>query len=170
MPWRCHWPWSAVVGAIRRPRPSMSQYLRQRRRLKRLLLLLRVRWRRLLPAKRRRLSRHRSQPCGPLWKTRTVHSPYTQDAHKLWCIRFWRRSASTRGVDIRVKYAGSATTAAMILEEGDNTPADVVFLQDPGSLGALSSAGMLDQIPQETLDKVDPRFRARGGEWVGTLG
>ena len=34
-------------------------------------------------------------------------------------------------VDIRVKYAGSASTAATLMEEGDNTPADVVFLQDP---------------------------------------
>lgn len=74
------------------------------------------------------------------------------------------------GVDIKVKYGGSASMAATILEEGDNTPADVVFLQDPGSLGALSAAGMLDQIPQESLDKVDPRFRARGGEWIGTSG
>ena len=74
------------------------------------------------------------------------------------------------GVDIRVKYSGSASTAVTILEEGDNTPADVVFLQDPGALGALASAGMLDQLPQETLDRVDPRFRARGGEWIGTSG
>ncbi len=74
------------------------------------------------------------------------------------------------GIDIRVKYAGSASTAATLLEEGDNSSADVVFLQDPGSLGSLSAAGMLGKIPQETLDKVDARFRAHGGEWVGTSG
>ena len=74
------------------------------------------------------------------------------------------------GVAIRVKYGGSGATAITILEEGDNTPADVVFLQDPGSLGALASAGALDQLPQEILNKVDPRFRARSGEWVGTSG
>ena len=33
------------------------------------------------------------------------------------------------GVDIRVKYAWSSSTAATLLEEGDNTPADVVFLE-----------------------------------------
>ena len=74
------------------------------------------------------------------------------------------------GVDIRVKYAGSASTAATLLEEGDNTPADVVFLQDPGSLGSLGANGMLADLPQETLDKVDPRLRDPNGRWVGTSG
>lgn len=74
------------------------------------------------------------------------------------------------GVDIRVKYASSASTAATLLEEGDNTPADVVFLQDPGSLGSLASAGMLADLPRETLDKVDSRLRDPNGRWVGTSG
>ena len=76
---------------------------------------------------------------------------------------------STR-VDIRVKYGGSASTAATLLEEGDNTPADVVFLQDPGSLGSLAASGMLADLPQDTLDKVDPRLRDPNGQWVGTSG
>ena len=74
------------------------------------------------------------------------------------------------GVDIQVKYAGSASTAVTLLEEGDNTPADVVFLQDPGSLGSLAAEGMLADLPQETLDKVDPRFRDPNGRWIGTSG
>ena len=74
------------------------------------------------------------------------------------------------GIDIRVKYAGSASTAATLLEEGDNTPADVVFLQDPGSLGSLAVEGMLTDLPQETLDKVDPRLRDPNGRWIGTSG
>ena len=74
------------------------------------------------------------------------------------------------GVDIRVKYAGSASTAATLLEEGANTPADVVFLQDPGSLGSLTAAGMLAVLPQETLDEVDPRLRDPNGRWIGTSG
>ena len=74
------------------------------------------------------------------------------------------------GVDIRVKYGGSASTAATLLEEGDNTPADVVFLQDPGSLGSLAASGMLADLPQATLDKVDSRLRDPNGRWVGTSG
>ena len=74
------------------------------------------------------------------------------------------------GVSVQVKYAGSASTAATLLEEGGNTPADVVFLQDPGSLGSLAASGMLADLPPATLDKVDSRFRDRNGRWVGTSG
>ena len=74
------------------------------------------------------------------------------------------------GIDIRVKYAGSASTAATLLEEGDNTRADVVFLQDPGSLGSLAAEGMLADLPQETLEKVDARLRDPNGQWIGTSG
>ena len=74
------------------------------------------------------------------------------------------------GTDIRIKYAGSASIAATVLEEGDNTPADVVFLQDPGSLGSLSDAGMFEELPEKVLSKVDPAFRSPVGHWVGTSG
>ena len=74
------------------------------------------------------------------------------------------------GIEIRVKYAGSAAIASTILEEGRNSPADVVFLQEPGSLGALSSTGILATLPGNLLEKVDSRFRSPKGEWVGTSG
>ncbi len=45
-----------------------------------------------------------------------------------------------------------------------------MFLQDPGSLGSLAAAGMLGELPQATLDKVDARLRDPNGLWVGTSG
>ncbi len=74
------------------------------------------------------------------------------------------------GIQVRVRYASSAGIVATILEEGKNTPADVVFLQDPGGLGALAQEGILTVLPDELLDRVDPRFRSRSGVWVGTSG
>ena len=74
------------------------------------------------------------------------------------------------GVAIRVKYASSTGIANTILEEGKGTPADVVFLQDPGSLGVLSSSGLLSKLQDELLSKVDRRLRSPIGEWVGTSG
>ena len=105
-------------------------------------------------------------PTEEIERTLTVYSGRTQTlVHPLL-----ETFAEQTGVRIQVKYAGSASTAATLLEEGDNTPADVVFLQDPGSIGSLAAEGMLDKIPQETLNKVDARFRDPGGEWVGTSG
>ena len=73
------------------------------------------------------------------------------------------------GIAIRVKYAGSPEIAATILEEGDNTPADVVFLQDPGSLGILAAEGVLAELPRATLDKVDARLRDPNGRWIADI-
>ena len=72
------------------------------------------------------------------------------------------------GIKVDVRYGESAELAATIAEEGGNSPADVFFSQDPGSLGAV--AGELAALPKETLDRVAERFRDSGGKWVGTSG
>jgi iron(III) transport system substrate-binding protein len=74
------------------------------------------------------------------------------------------------GIDVEVRYGDSAELAATIAEEGENSPADVFFAQDPGSLGAVEGEGLLAELPQETLDKVDERFRDPDGHWIGTSG
>ena len=108
----------------------------------------------------------RAEPTEQEDRTLTVYSGRSQSlVHPLL-----EAFGQSNGIDIRVKYAGSASTAATLLEEGDNTPADVVFLQDPGSLGSLAAAGMLAGLPAETLGKVDSRLRDPNGRWIGTSG
>jgi iron(III) transport system substrate-binding protein len=74
------------------------------------------------------------------------------------------------GIDVEVRYGDSAELAATIAEEGDNSPADVFFAQDPGSLGAVEGEDLLGELPQDLLDRVDERFRDPDGHWVGTSG
>lgn len=80
------------------------------------------------------------------------------------------RYAKEEGVDIKVRYGETPALAATIAEEGDNSPADVFFSQDAGSLGMLQDEGRLADLGQELLDRVDPRFRSRKGGWVGVSG
>ena len=72
------------------------------------------------------------------------------------------------GIEVDVRYGDSAELAATIAEEGDNSPADVFFAQDPGSLGAVEE--QLAELPEAALDRVDERFRDEDGRWVGTSG
>lgn len=72
------------------------------------------------------------------------------------------------GIDVTVKYAGSADLAATILEEGDASPADVFFAQDPASLGTVALAGLFEPLPSETLAKVPTHFADDAGGWIGT--
>jgi iron(III) transport system substrate-binding protein len=74
------------------------------------------------------------------------------------------------GVKVEVRYGDSAELAAQILEEGDRTKAGLFFSQDAGALGALSKEGMLQKLPQGTLDEVDETYRGSGGDWVGLSG
>lgn len=74
------------------------------------------------------------------------------------------------GIAVEVRYAGGAELAAQILEEGENSPADIFFSQDAGALGSLAKAGLLKQLPQELLDLVPEAYRASDGRWVGISG
>jgi iron(III) transport system substrate-binding protein len=74
------------------------------------------------------------------------------------------------GIDVDVRYGGTAELAATLLEEGENSPADIFYAQDPGGLGAVSSAGLLAELPQELLGRVPARFRAPASDWVGISG
>jgi iron(III) transport system substrate-binding protein len=74
------------------------------------------------------------------------------------------------GIDVEVRYGDSAELAATIAEEGENSPADVFFAQDPGSLGAVEKEGLLVQLPSEIANRVPERFRDPDGYWVGTSG
>lgn len=74
------------------------------------------------------------------------------------------------GIDVKVRYGGTAELAATILEEGKNSPADIFWAQDAGALGAVAKQGRLSTLPNATLNKVEARFRSPKGEWVGVTG
>ena len=72
------------------------------------------------------------------------------------------------GIDVQVKYGGTSAMAATLLEEGENSPADVFWAQDPGALVALSS--MFAPLPSDAVLAVPEWARAADGTWVGVTG
>ena len=74
------------------------------------------------------------------------------------------------GTKIQVRYGDTAELAAALLEEGDNSPADVFFAQDAGALGAIQKAGKFTQLPDSVLNKVAATYRSPQGTWVGISG
>ena len=74
------------------------------------------------------------------------------------------------GIQVEVRYAGTSETAALILEEGENTNADVFFGVGGAALGALSRAGIFIELDQELLTQVPARFRSADNDWIGTSG
>jgi iron(III) transport system substrate-binding protein len=74
------------------------------------------------------------------------------------------------GNQVEARYGDSAELAATILEEGDNTPADVFFSQDAGALGALEKEDRFSELDEEIVGLVDDRYRSADGRWVGASG
>jgi iron(III) transport system substrate-binding protein len=78
--------------------------------------------------------------------------------------------AAATGIQVDVRYGGTAELAATILEEGQNSPADIFYAQDPGGLGAVAAAGLLSPLPDRILERVPARYTAATGEWIGISG
>jgi iron(III) transport system substrate-binding protein len=79
-----------------------------------------------------------------------------------------RQFEQTTGVRANVKYGGTAALAATIEEEGDRSPADVFFAQDPGGLGAIASR--FRRLPDSLLERVPQTRRSPEGLWTGISG
>ncbi|MBN1220271.1 MAG: iron ABC transporter substrate-binding protein [Anaerolineae bacterium] len=103
---------------------------------------------------------------APSGGTLTIYAGRTEDLVGPLIEQFEAES----GLEVEVRYGDTAQMAATILEEGDNSPADVYYGQDAGALGALANAGRLARLPEVLLNQVDPRFRSPDGLWVGTSG
>lgn len=74
------------------------------------------------------------------------------------------------GIDVDVRYGNTPELGALLLEEGERTPADVFLSQDAGALGALSNADLFAPLPEETNAAVPAGFTSTDGNWVGVTG
>ncbi|GGA56611.1 iron ABC transporter substrate-binding protein [Pelagibacterium lentulum] len=72
------------------------------------------------------------------------------------------------GVTVNVRYGGTSELATLLLEEGDQTPADLFWAQDGGALGAL--APVFAELPAEINEGVAAPFRNPANKWAPTSG
>lgn len=74
------------------------------------------------------------------------------------------------GIEVEVRYGNTAELGALLLEEGEATPADVFLSQDAGALGALANADLFETLPDDVAGAVDAGFTSTDGSWVGVTG
>lgn len=104
-----------------------------------------------------------TEPAAPEQEL-TVYSGRSQELVEPLFDRFEKAS----GVRLKVRYGDTAELAAQILEEGDNSPADVFFAQDAGALGALQKKGRFIDLSQNITSKTRTGFHSK--KWTGISG
>jgi iron(III) transport system substrate-binding protein len=96
--------------------------------------------------------------------TLTIYSGRDERLVKPIMDRFTRET----GIRLNVRYASSTALATALVEEGRNSPADVYWSQEPGTLGLVAARGLLRRLPPSTVARVQPRFSTPSRRWVGT--
>lgn len=74
------------------------------------------------------------------------------------------------GIKLNIRYGDSPELAAQILEEGENSPADIFISQDAGSLGAVTAAGLFKSLPETVASEIPSQFIESNRSWVGITG
>lgn len=71
---------------------------------------------------------------------------------------------------IRPLYNSASELVNQIITEGQNSPGDVFYSVNAGSLGALATRERTQSLADETLSLVPEAFQSPDGSWVGTSG
>jgi iron(III) transport system substrate-binding protein len=74
------------------------------------------------------------------------------------------------GIEVEVRYGGTGDLATTITAEGESTPADVFWAQDPAFIGGIAKQGLLAELPADVLGMVESRYADDDGQWVGITG
>ena len=104
--------------------------------------------------------------CGGDREALTIYTGRTESLVAPLLERF----SEENDVAIDVRYGDTNDLALLIGTEGDRSPADVYWGQSPGATAYLGGKGLLAPLPSATLEKVEPGFEDRDGQWVGTSG
>lgn len=74
------------------------------------------------------------------------------------------------GIEVEVRYGSTGEMAALLIEEGAQSPAQVFLSQDAGALGALADAGLSSKLPDKIAETVPAEFTSTDDTWVGVTG
>jgi iron(III) transport system substrate-binding protein len=71
------------------------------------------------------------------------------------------------GIHVNVRKGSSNQLASQVIEEGDRSPADVIYTEESPPLNNLGELGLLAKIDDATLQVLPKEYVAANGTWMG---
>jgi iron(III) transport system substrate-binding protein len=71
------------------------------------------------------------------------------------------------GIKVNVKYDDEDSLANLIVLEGANSPADLIYTENSPALEFLQSKGLLSSVDSSTLALTPSQYNSPQGDWVG---
>ncbi len=71
------------------------------------------------------------------------------------------------GINVQVRSDDEDVLANQIVQEGANSPADLIYTENSPALAFLESKGLLASVDPSTLAEVASKYNSPHGDWVG---
>jgi len=71
------------------------------------------------------------------------------------------------GIHVNVRKGSSNQLASQVMEEGQRSPADLIYTEESPPLNNLGEKGFLARIDDSTLSMLPPEYVAKDGSWMG---
>ena len=71
------------------------------------------------------------------------------------------------GIHINIRKGSSNQLASQIIEEGDRSPADIIYTEESPPLNNLGELGLLAKIDDATLNMLPKEYVGANGTWMG---
>ncbi|WP_436346288.1 extracellular solute-binding protein [Natronorubrum sp. FCH18a] len=104
---------------------------------------------------------------GDLEGELTIYSARTQDQID---PLFEDIEAEYDDFEISRDYDDEGDQLASLLEEGENSPADLFYTQSSGELARLKEEELARELPEDVIDAVDDNYSDSDGYWTGASG
>ena len=73
------------------------------------------------------------------------------------------------GIDVKLRSGSDLELANQLVQEGDDSPADVFLTENSPAMSLVDNAGMFEPVDQATLDLIPPQFVPSDQNWVGFI-
>ena len=82
----------------------------------------------------------------------------------------FKQAEAELNIKLNIEYGKTNEMVTRMLTEAAQSPADIIFAQDSGHLGALSNRGMLADLSSSLMEGIQQQYRDDKNRWLATSG